>query len=385
MPPPPTEAAPRTAPAAFPAIDMLRALAALLVLGYHVGVLGDWRGIPQEGYAWALVQRGWIGVDLFLVISGFVIAWSALRSHESQGPAFRRQFAERRFWRIAPLYYFTCLIFLFLVKPDMLAIPGEKLAAHVLTHLFFVHNLHPSTFGSINGAAWSVALEMQFYALMLAVTPWLARASACRLLCGAFAVALAYRYLTTLLMPPGTPGLTVHDQVVAATQLPGVIDQFACGIFLALVVRRRQGWCYQWFTVGWRNAGLWLLVGCALLSLALNLHASQPYWERPAMVIFWRPLLTMGLTALVAAAIVFPWASWRLLAPLRYLGEISYGVYLWHLLVLHALMARVPGISGYGLLALVLVGTLSLAAFSWHAFEKPWVRRAHEVGARGAP
>jgi peptidoglycan/LPS O-acetylase OafA/YrhL len=375
-------AAPPDNPATFPAIDLLRALAALLVLVYHVTVLGKWEGVPQHG-VWLAFHRGWVGVDLFFVISGFVIAWSALNGYAAQGPAFRWPFAQRRFWRIVPLYYFTSLIFLFLVQPALLAIPADKLATHVLSHLFFVHNLAPGTFGSINGVAWSVGLEVQFYLLMLLITPWLARVNAYRGLLMAAVLALAYRYLTTRVLVPGLPDTDVHEQLVAATQLPGVIDQFACGMFLALALRRREGLAHRWLTVGWRNFGFWLVLAGVLLWASLKLHLTYTYWDRAAMIVFWRPLLTLGMAGLVAAAVTFPWASIRLLAPLRYVGEISYGIYLWHLPILHVLKTHVPEIQGYSLLGHVVVCTLVLSSFSWHAFEKPWVRRRH--GAQAAP
>ncbi len=370
--PPPSPA--NAGPASFPAIDLLRALAAMLVLVYHVLVLGNWPDAPQSG-VWMAFQRGWVGVDLFFVISGFVIAWSALNGHAAQGPAFRKEFARRRLRRIVPLYYFTTLIFLFLVQPALLLIPAGAMAVHLGSHLLFLHNLHPGTFGSINGVAWSVGLEVQFYLLMLLITPWLARAGAAKALAGAALLALAYRYATTLLLVPGLPETSVHEQMVAATQLPGVIDQFACGIFLAMALHRKEGAAHRWLTAGWRNFICWLALASLFLGAALKLHLTYTYWASQAMIVFWRPVLTLGMACLVAAAVTFPWASARLLAPLRYLGEISYGIYLWHLLILHVLKTHVTAIQGPALLGYVVACTLVLSAFSWHAFEKPWVQR----------
>lgn len=347
---------------------MLRAVAALLVLVYHVIALGNWQNTPPDSGIWRVLHRGWIGVDLFFVISGFVIAWSALHAHSKQGTGFRQEFARRRFWRIVPLYALTSLVFLFLVQPGMLLVPINVLLIHILSHVFFVHNLHPGTFGSINGVTWSVALEVQFYLLVLVITPWIAKTRPLLGLTIAVMVALCYRYITTLISVPGAAGVTVHHQLVAATQLPGVIDQFACGMFLAVVLKRREGLLYPWLTVGWRNFAAWSLLSGVMLAASLNLLVSYSCWDRSAMIVLWRPLLTLGMTALVAAAICFPWASLRLLSPLRYLGEISYGIYLWHLLVLHVLKTHVTLIQGHSLLNHVLVITVVMSAFSWHAF-----------------
>lgn len=356
----------------FPAIDMLRGFAALLVMMYHVLIFGQWRDVSQGGL-WILWGRGFTGVDLFLVISGFVIALTALKGHATHGSSFRAGFARRRFWRIAPLYYLTTLVFLVLVQPSLMTISWEALAKHIGSHLFFVHNLHSSTHGSINGASWSVALEMQFYLLMLLATPWIARARAGRTLLMVLVFALGYRYLSVLLWPPGqTPPIV---QFIYASQLPGVIDQFACGIFLALTIHRQQGFLLRHLQVGWINFAAWVLIALPFLLLAIFLEKNFRYWEQVSMILGWRMLATAGFTALLAAALVFPWAALWPFAPLRYFGQISYGIYLWHMPVIVALNARVPDLAGYHFLGCVMAGSVALAAFTWHLFEQPCIER----------
>jgi peptidoglycan/LPS O-acetylase OafA/YrhL len=364
----------------FAAIDILRAVAALLVVVYHVSVLGNWSGV-ERGEIWLLLNRGWIGVDLFFVISGFVISWAALSTYAQDPTSFRISFARRRFWRIVPLYVLTCAIYLFMVAPTLLQLPLKDVAVHVLSHLLFIHNLHPTTYGSINGVTWSVALEVQFYVLIALVTPWLARTHPQRALLVTAVFALLYRYVTTLIWVPGGASTAVIHQMVAVTQLPGVIDQFACGIFLAVVLHRGHGALARSLRVGWGNFALWAVLATGLLTVALKVHMTYTHWDLPAMVVLWRPLLTLGLTALVAAAIVFPWAEARVLAPLRYLGVISYGIYLWHLLIVHGLTGQAPKIQGYQLLATVVICTLLMASLSWHAFEKPWVLQSRRPKA----
>ncbi len=351
---------------------MLRGVAAVLVLMYHVMIHGNWQLKSQTGL-WIIWARGFTGVDLFLVISGFVIAWTALDSHARQGSAFRAGFAHRRFWRIAPLYYLTCLIFLVLVQPGLMLLPWDLLVQHIGSHLFFVHNLHHSTHGSINGVSWSVALEMQFYLVMLLATPWIARTHAGWALLGVAVFALGYRYLSTVFWPPGqTPPIV---QFIYASQLPGVIDQFACGIVVALTLHRKQGFLLRHLQVGWKNFAAWVLIALPFLLLAIFLERTYQYWNHVPMIVGWRMLATLGFTALLAAALVFPWASLWLLAPLRYLGQISYGVYLWHMPLIVVLNSRLPELSGYRFLACVSVGSVALAAFTWHWFERPCIER----------
>ncbi|MFM2185762.1 MAG: hypothetical protein RIR43_334, partial [Pseudomonadota bacterium] len=358
--------------AQFEAVHVLRAAAALLVVLYHVIVIGKWSGYPVQGTA-LLGRVGWVGVDLFLVISGFVIALSALRGYDRMGSAFRASFARRRLARIVPLYLLTAIVFLFLVEPSLLAQPARVLALHAATHLTFIHNLWPNTHGSINGPNWSVALEMQFYLLMVICTPWLVRIRPGLLLIGLTAVALSWRAGVSWVVGLGIE--KAHLLHVYTSQLPGVLDAFGMGIVLAmLMTRRNRPW---WLQPGWRSAGMWLLVFVLSYTLAFDIYwARAGYWDQFEMVVLWRSLLATVAVSLVAMAVTLPssiqQAVW--LWPLRYVGEISYGIYLWHLPVLLTLMT-LPGFTGMRLFTGVLAGTFILSACSWHLMEKPLIDR----------
>lgn len=153
-------------------LDVLRGLAIILVVAFHAQeflVPGfALYAPPVNGFVWtpgdAGWQRflwnltpaaiGWAGVDLFLLLSGFLIHWSSLK----RGPLLSwSDFYERRFWRIYPAYLVALVAFLTLLGPF-----GKW---DVLAHVFLVHNYHPDTFYSINGSFWSLALEVQMYLL----------------------------------------------------------------------------------------------------------------------------------------------------------------------------------------------------------------------------
>ena len=140
---------PNSLPWSFPGIDLLRGLAALLVLVYHVIEYGNWSSLPNTGLAYVL-RHGWVGVGLFFTIIGFVIALSALDGVQQQGANFRKPFAIRRLARIVPLYLLTSLLFLVLIQPTLLLQPWPSLTVHIGSHLLFIHNLYPGTHGSIN-------------------------------------------------------------------------------------------------------------------------------------------------------------------------------------------------------------------------------------------
>lgn len=347
----------------FPLIDILRAIAALLVVWYHVIVHSGWDTFPITGPA-LLPQVGWIGVDLFLVISGFVIGKTAIESYQ-RDVDWRRKFVDRRLRRIVPLHLATVFIYLFLINPGLLTYGWESVI-HIVTHVFFIHNLFPSTYGSINGVNWSVALEMQFYALVALTTPWLARTRWFKVMLIWVAVAIGWKYLTTLLLIPTKA--VVHHQIVAATMLPGTLDQFVMGICLAkLTIDGHLRYSHGRFLA-------WLVAASFLLVAAWNTFTPRAaYWYFPEMIWFWRTLVSAGFGALLGVVIMIPGSGGWVTRPFRYLGEISYGIYLWHLPVLMTLIAKTPW-RGWSLLRATFIATIILAALSWHGFEKLWLK-----------
>lgn len=355
----------------FPLVDVLRAVAALLVLMFHVVALGEWQVFAEP--LWGLpFRQGWIGVDLFLVISGFVITLSAARELESNPQGFRWRFMQRRLRRLVPLYVLTCVVFVFLVRPEILTRPAGQVLGLVLSHALFLQNLSPLTHGEINGVTWSLALEMQFYLALVLGIGALLKLGSWRALLLLVGLSWAWRYGTTLVLKPGEA--TANLQFIYTTQLPGTLDAFGVGIALALMVHKGQGMWARRLSPGWSNCLLWLGLAVGLLCLAGALLLPRPnYWVHDGMVVFWRTVLALGFGAALAAVITCPLRGGGVLRPLRYLGQISYGIYLWHFPILLALLT-LPGLRGGRLFAVLFAGSVLLASLSWHLLEKHWIR-----------
>ena len=279
---------------------------------------------------------------------------------------------QRRLRRLVPLYALTSVAYVFLVRPEILTRPPEQLLIQLASHVLFLQNLHPFTHGVINGVTWSLALEMQFYVALIFCIGWMIKLGAWRVFLLLVGLSWAWRYGTTLLLTPGEA--IAQMQVVYTTQLPGTLDAFGMGIFLALLVHQGKGAWARRLLPAWRNCLLWLVLTTALLWLAATLFLPRSnYWAHTGMVIYWRTLLAMGFATALAMVISCPLRGGGLLRPVRYLGQISYGIYLWHFPVLLALLT-LPGLRGAHLFICLLTGSVALASLSWHLLEKHWVR-----------
>jgi len=363
----------------FPMIDVLRGFAAISVVIYHTIEHFGWKEFPtQGGLVWFRI--GWMGVDLFFVISGFVITLSALNRLDGRELAiFRSQFVQQRLIRILPLHYLTCLVFIIFIVPDFLFVNGFW--AHMASHLFFLHNLFLEHWGSINGVNWSIGTEMQFYLLILFIAPWIAHTHWCVIsLTGVF---LAWVWRGTAFMLVDTSGTWGNfPLVVASTQLPGMLDEFAIGALLAKLIRSERGGELL-SNMRWKS---WILplVAAAMLWVMLTVYwRNASFWNSLIMVTTFRTLMAVSWALCVLAAVIL--SSKHLLvrftAPVRYLGTISYGIYLWHLPVILSLK-RVTWLSAPDALPYVVTLTIILAMISWHCFERPLLQRFAISGNR---
>lgn len=158
-------------------IDVLRAVAILLVFlhhaqiclipNYRVSTFDENGLLALGGLKDALLNLspaafGWTGVQLFLLISGFLIHLGFVKGEAKGLPLDVRSFLSKRFWRIYPPYLLTLLFFCFAVNGGRYLTQPDKVV-DLVSHLFMVHNLSQDTFWAINPSLWSIALEIQLY------------------------------------------------------------------------------------------------------------------------------------------------------------------------------------------------------------------------------
>jgi len=358
----------------MPQLDGVRGLAIALVLVSHFGVLDTWQATRLPGRF-----LGAIGVDLFFVLSGFLITGILLQAHartrrplagaagEARGalaPAALRaelaRFYARRALRIFPVYYLTLAVLFAAGAPHVRSELGWHLAYLVNWRLAIdPADLFPASH------FWSLAVEEQFYLLWPSLILWLSPSRRVPTLLAACALAVATR---ALLFSLDAAPYTIRFNTLAC------LDTLGLGALLATWWRRGDAGRAPLRRV----ARLGLAVGLPGVALALASVRGlddRRYWAFSSV-----------FTALAGAWLVLRSARrtqdllGRTLesAPLRALGRVSYALYLFHMPVLWALpfalraLGWQPGMTGRQ--ALLFVTTFALAALSWQLVESRLLR-----------
>ena len=304
-----------------PGLDLLRALAIIVVVIYHAGTMGF--PMPGRVHRW-----GWIGVDLFFVLSGYLIGGQLLAPLARNQPANLKRFFARRALRIMPAYFVVLAIYVFLPAwreyPEMY--PWWKF-------LFSVQNigLHGGTAFS---HAWSLAVEDQFYLTLPFILIFVNRLprAAWIIPCTIFLGGILLRTFLAYSHPAEVSGVAFRDfQAWIYYPTWTRLDPLVFGVALAAIEKFRPEW--------WKrltNSAIWLwLPGLALIIYALWLGEGE--YLTIASAVWQFPLLAIGFTALLVCA-----QSDRL--PLRhvripgvaFIASIAYSAYLVQKLVIHA-------------------------------------------------
>ena len=350
----------------FPGLDGLRVFAALSVLVFHVTGTDGFAEVPSA-WPFSWIRGGWVGLDIFFVVSGLVVGQSALSGYARRGSAFRSEFIRHRLARIMPLYLVTlAACALFLVRPW-----SPLLIWQAFTHIVFLHNLWPDTIMAINAPAWSLGVEVQLYALLLLLTPWLSRRPALVVAMSAVAFALFYRaavFATIRSLDPTNTALMQH----LSYQMPGMTDSFGLGVAMSILMSRIGATSLRpALSVGFIVFGLIALSGGSIVTSDV---ADGSIWANPPYAISMRTGIALAACMLVVGCAQLPnTTNVTARQILRHGGDLSYGIYLWHFFALAALQ-KTTSLTGWTLVVAVLILTVSLAEFTYRVVEAPVLR-----------
>jgi exopolysaccharide production protein ExoZ len=341
-------------------LQMLRALAALLVVGDHiVYYLASKQYVAQffQNLAWF---SGTFGVDIFFVISGFIISCTSRPLFNKQWGA--SQFAYRRTVRIVPLYWLVTIIAILLLTlhrvPSNFEIFSSLMFLPVVTEIG--QPLRP-----ILGVGWTLNLEVFFYALFTISLLFSRR----------LGIFLLVVVLTILVAAGGLlkPLSDTTDPVTTATFLSNpIMLLFAAGVLLETAINRHDGLTFQMPFAGLLSV---VLVGAGIV-IFIGVVDQAP-WPLSWEIFFW-----VLCIAIVFFAVVAPeQGQSRVVAMLELLGDGSYSIYLSHFIVIAAVgWAWQTGFGSVG--GLLFVMCAFVAAGGGGVLIHLWVERPLLLGIR---
>ena len=363
----------------MPALDGLRGIAVLLVIVDHIcaSIAGEF-GFDNKFLK--LAHLGWSGVDLFFVLSGFLI--TGILYDAKPGPDYFKNFYARRALRIFPLYYLTLTGFLLLYPVfQHLHLAARENPGWLFVYMtnFVMASKGDGAFGALDHF-WSLAVEEHFYFVWPAIVFFFRRRTVMLIAAGAMAAAFACR-LAAL-------GWGPEHYLAVYVATPMRMDSLAAGAFVALAARGPGG-------ISALVKPAFIVAGTAATGYALLLAIrGTPNALDPGLATFGYSLLWAFYGAILILAL--KWRPLTVVASntvLRWFGKYSYGMYVWHpiifIVMLHSEYARalrgpatLLSITLNVVLALGVMLIVTLA--SWHLWEKQFLKLKARFPERAA-
>lgn len=343
-------------------IQMLRGIASILVVLYHITV--NFSETFNQSFFFNIFDFGGSGVDVFFVLSGFIIAY-ANKDLVAQ-PTKTVTFLKRRFIRIFPIYWIIITVFLLI----QLALPlYYKTHFELSTFNFFSTYLLLPNHIMINGVSWSLTNELFFYLLFtLAILIPVKKYSLYLL--------LAYFVLLLVVAIAGL-NLTGGNDYIGLLFFPMNIE-FLLGVFIVLIVDKiSKRWVWPLLVAG---IGLFL-TGAYLFDHGINIISNQSSQVLYRVVLFGFPsflvilaLVKMEINDTIQVKKIF-----------LYLGDASYSIYLIHLPLVAAFYKIIAKLGINNSLLLALLNWLLFAAVCFIGIiiflkiEKPLIKKLNQL------
>ena len=364
-------------------LDTLRAGAIVSVVLYHLNVQGL---LPSS--IGPFVQIGWAGVDLFFVLSGFLIGSQLLKPYLTGGKPSLKDFYTRRAYRILPAFFVVLLLYLFV--PLWREAPGPYAGWQYASFTWNLLLLGYPTNRAFSHV-WSLCVEEHFYLffplliLLLMRKPSVWKTVSILLLVVLGGVGLRAWLLHSVIQPAdGQQHLTMMMKYVYYPTYSR-LDGLVAGVSLAVVRTFKVRWWVQLT----KHSGLLAVFGSALVLGALWLCSfDYPNPELPLSILFAFPALACGFGLLVASAVCEKGLLRTRVPGASTLAALAYSLYLTHKSVAHATHSVLPVLTaqaGWQSSAIYAVTCLCVASLLYFAIERPFialrVRRSLERAA----
>lgn len=380
-------------------VDGIRGLGVLLVFFFHAYVLSGSPDLSKYvGILSQLVIQGAYAVDLFFVLSGFLLflPWANAGNIGNNKPSLLHYY-RKRVLRIIPAYYFNLTIIFFIIVPMLFGfnylITKDGLI-QVITHFSFAHYLFPKTSSSlgINGSLWTLSIQFQFYLIFPFIAKLFTEKRYLVSLPLFLVISSIWRYISlngllelTSIAMASVSQWNVDEATIRfflSNQLPAQLGHFALGITFANIFIKMK-------LSSTADKHKKLISGIAPIGLILVLYlftkanlSIAPWWY------MWRITIAFGCVCLMHIVLMngpkgfggFFYNKW-----LRIMGILSYGVYLWHvpiMILLNKLFFIDKMTKNQNFLLLSIVGgviSIMMSCFSYFYIENNYKRKNFKI------
>ncbi len=351
----------------LPAVDHLRAFAAILVIYFHsvtywgnVAIAGtDQKRLMANNVFEALVIEGHTGVALFMVLSGFIFTFGCYGTNIQYG-----QFIKNRFLRTYPLY-------IFLLFFGMSAYPFAFNLESFVKAILPMANFNPGPLaGEFGSLFWAVAVEWQFYLVFPFILAMVNKNGWTSLLL-LMVVFILFRNIAYTMTP------SVNMVILSYNSIAGRMDQFLVGMIIAIIYRHH-------FKQNWRWDCLFLIFAPLILFVLYQFNVLYG-WALDHYSKVWWPTIE----AILWGGFILGYLSVSRFVPrildklLVAVGTITYSMYLCHFMVVMMIMrlGLFPTVEGYSWMLNGVVGTtlivmpvvLAVSTLTYWAIERPFL------------
>lgn len=355
----------------IPELDVLRGTAIILVICRHVLIIPDILPPVTKTVFRVLREMGWIGVDLFFVLSGFLVSGLLFSESLKTGRVRVGRFLIRRGFKIYPSFY--VLIVFSLIFSQLFSIPNYHTSWSVFGEIFFVQNYI--------AAMWdhtpTLAVEEHFYLLLAGIFLVLSCGNNCDRLPFAFlkTIVAITAFLILTWRAVLVSKLTVNDWHLVHAVTHFRIDSLFFGVYLAYLYHYER---QKIALLVHRYVPLLVLLGFSAFAtpLIFQLGASRFIYS------FGYPILYIGFGSILLLALLFPLKGkgtiLRCLHPLTWIGQRSYSIYLWHMMVYHFSIRLFPPNEScsafYIQTSAYIIGSIAIGALMATIIELPMLR-----------
>lgn len=363
----------------FPFLTQVRCLAALIVVCHHIELFKSLSGHPNLWSVMFVQSMGPAGVDLFFVISGFLITYLLLAEQQKKGTITVSKFYVRRILRIWPLYYL--LVFLgFVVLPAVLDVAAfnsqpmmdwtknfnSNFLALLTVYCLLIPNIGVAFFASPLGIShlWSIGVEEQFYLFW----PWLlkfGRQKAWVLMVGV----IALKFCATLAIIAWKQQVTDPAEAQLSQHITDLANHFRIEMMAS------GGLAACWFVKRGKCMPAWITHPASQL-VSLSVVVAGLAFPN----VFIETILALGFSHIILANVSTQRKPGTIGLFVNYLGRVSYGIYMYHFIVLLMVMQIIEkknhSLPCYDFVVYFfsITATIVVSAVSYHFFERPFLK-----------